>query len=74
MGGSGTSTADGEAAFLNAEDGVVTPTDPGWLQMEFYFLAGLFNRVGMKTNLRNNMGVVCRHFWADGVRVDESYT
>ena len=37
------------------EDGVVASTDPGWLQSAFDFLTGLFDRVGLRTNIRKTV-------------------
>ena len=63
-----------KAACLYASDGVVASTDLGWPQSTFGFLTGLFDRVGLRTNICNTVGMVCRPFWAAGVRVDEAYT
>ena len=49
-----------KAAFFNADDGVVASTDPGWLQSEFDLLTGLFDRIGLQTNIRKTVGMVCR--------------
>ena len=37
-------------------------------------LTGLFDRVGLRTNVSKTMGMVCRPCQAAGVRVDEAYT
>ena len=49
-----------EVAFLYTNDGVVESTDPGWLQLAFDTLTGMFDRVGLRTNVRKTVGVV---FW-----------
>ena len=54
-----------------ADEGLVASTDPGWLQSEFDTLTGLFDQVGLRTNVRKTMGMVCRTCWAAGVRADE---
>ena len=63
-----------KAAFFYAVDGVVAYTDPGCLQSVFDLLTGLFDQVGMRTNARNTVGMVCRPCWEAGVRSDKSYT
>ena len=59
---------------MYADDKMVESTDPEWLQLKFNMLTGLFDRVGLQTNVRKTVGMVCRKFWAAGVRVDEAYT
>ena len=74
MGRRGTSTADGESEIFYAGDGVVASTYPGWLKSAFVLLTGVFDRVGLRTNSCKTVGLVCRPFWAAGVRADEAYT
>ena len=62
-----------KAEFINANDGVVASTDLIWLQSEFNFLAGLFDRVGLQTNVRKTVGMVCRPCWESRVRAVKSY-
>ena len=62
-----------KAEFFYADDGVVAPTDPGWLQSAFDFLTGLFDRVGLQTNVRKTVGMVCRPCWESRVRAVKSY-
>ena len=45
--------------FFYAGDGVVDSTDSGWLQLAFDFLMGLFDWVGLRTNVRKTVGVMC---------------
>ena len=40
----------------------------------FDMLKGLFDRVGLKTNVRKKVGMVCHSCQAVGVRSDEAYT
>ena len=37
-------------------------------------LTGLFDWLGLRTNIRKTVGVVRRSCWAPGVRVDKAYT
>ena len=41
-----------------ANDGLVVSTDPDWLQEEFDTLTGLFDRVVMRKNVGNTVGMV----------------
>ena len=74
MGGRGTSTADVESGIFYANDGMVASTDPGWIQLTFDLLAGLLDRMGLRTNICKTVGMVSRPFWAAGVRSDKAYT
>ena len=62
------------AALLYANDGMVASTYPGWLKSEFDTLTGLFDRVGIQTNVRKTVGMMRRPCRAYGVRSDKSYT
>ena len=42
-----------------ADNGMVASSDPQWLQDTFSTLVGLFNRVGLDTNARKTVGMVC---------------
>ena len=63
-----------KAAFFYADYRVVEYTDPGWLQLAFDTLMGIFDRVVLWTNVHKTVGVVCIPCRAAGVRVDEAYT
>ena len=39
-----------QAALFYADDGMLTSSDPQWLQWAFTQLVGLFDRVGLNTN------------------------
>ena len=41
------------------DDGMVASLDPRWLQGDFITLVGLFNRVGLKTNIGKTVEMVC---------------
>ena len=57
-----------KSEFFYADDGMVASKDPGWIQLEFDTLTGIFDRVGLQTNVRNTVGVVCRSCWEAGVQ------
>ena len=60
--------------FFYADKGLVDSTDPGWLQSAFDTLTGIFDRVGLRTNVLKTVGMVCRPCRAAGVRANEAYT
>ena len=45
-------------AIFYADNRMVVSTDPGWPQTAFDTLTGIFDRVGMKTNLLKTVGMV----------------
>ena len=55
-----------QAALFYANDGMVASSDPGWLQGAFNVLVGLFDRVGLRTNVRKTVGMVCHPCQAAG--------
>ena len=61
-----------KAAFFYADNGLVSSTDLGWLQYVFYTLTVLFEQVGLRTNVRNTMGMVCKPCRSSGVQADEA--
>ena len=63
-----------QESFLYAENWILFSTYPGWLQTVFEILTGLFEQVGLKTNVRKKVGMVCHSCQAVGVRSDEAYT
>ena len=60
--------------FFYADDRVVASTNQGWLQTVIDTLTGLFDRVGLKANIKKTVGVVCRPFWVAVIQADKSYT
>ena len=52
---------------------MVASASPGWLQTAFDVLTGLFDRVGLWKNFRNNVGMVCQPCQAVRFREDEAY-
>ena len=48
------------AALFYTDDGMIASSDPRWIQWAFTILAGLFDRVGLKTNQRRTVSMACR--------------
>ena len=48
-----------QAAMFCADDGMVASSNPRWLQGSFNTLVGLFDRVGLRSNVRKTVGMVC---------------
>ena len=63
-----------KSSFSYADTGLVDSTDPGWIQSESDTLTGLFDRVGLRTNIRKTVGMECNPLWETGVQVDKAYT
>ena len=63
-----------KAAFLYAYFRMVASKYPLWLQSAFFMLTSIFDRVGLRTNIRKIVGMVCRPCRAAGVQADEVYT
>ena len=51
-----------------AEDGIVASSEPKCLQGAFSTLDGLFDRLGLWTNLGKKFGMVCHPFQAAGTQ------
>ena len=49
-----------QAALFYTDDGMVASSDPRWLQGAYNTLVGLFERVGMRTNVGKKVGMVCQ--------------
>ena len=45
---------------------MVASSDPRWLQGAFNTLVGLFDRVGLRKNVRKTVGMVCHPYQAAG--------
>ena len=52
---------------------MVASSDPIWLQGAFKDLLGLFDRVGLRTNVRKTVGIVCHPCQASGNLTTEAY-
>ena len=49
-----------QASLFYADDGMVASSDLRWLQGEFNTLVGLFDRVGLRTNVGKTVGMFFR--------------
>ena len=63
-----------QKAIFYADDRMVASTNTVWTQTAFGTLTGLFDWVGLKTNVLKTVGMVCHPYQAVGVRVYEAYT
>ena len=61
-----------KAEFFYVYNGMLASTDLGWIQLEFYKLTGMFDWVGLQTNIRKTVGMVYRPCRVAGVREDEA--
>ena len=52
---------------------MVASPDPRWLQGDFSTLVCLFGRVGLRTNSRKKVVMVCRLFQAAGMQSEAAY-
>ena len=52
---------------------MVALSDSRWLQGEFYTLVGLFDRVGLQTNVWKKVGMVCRPCQGAGNQLETAY-
>ena len=48
-----------QAALFYADDGMVASSDPCWLHWAFNALVGLFEYVGLLTNVGNTVSITC---------------
>ena len=55
-----------QADLFYADDGIVASSDPRWLQGDFNALVVLFDRVGLRTNIKKTVGMVCHPCQAAG--------
>ena len=53
-----------------ADNGVVESSDPRWLQDAFSNLVGLFDRLGLQTNIGKTVGMVCRPCQTAGTQLE----
>ena len=60
-------------ALLYANDCMVVSSELRWLQGAFITLVGLFDRVGLRTNVRKTVGMVCRPCQAAGTQSEVVY-
>ena len=52
---------------------MIASSDPQWLQWAFTQLVGLFDRVGLNTNINKTISMTCRPCTAAGNRSEEAY-
>ena len=52
---------------------MVASSDPCWIQGAFNNLVGLFDRVGLRTNVGKTASMVCRSFHAAGNQSEAAY-
>ena len=60
--------------MLLVEGRMVASRSLVWVQSEFETLTGIFDRVGLRTNIHKIVGIVCRSFREVKVRTDKAYT
>ena len=62
-----------QAVLFYADDSMVASSDPRWLQWAFDTLVSLFERVGLQTNVRKTVTMVCRPCQAAGTKLVAAY-
>ena len=62
-----------KATLLYADDRMVESKDPVWFQLAFDTLTGLFDRVGIQTNIHTIVRMMYRPCRASNFRVDKAY-
>ena len=60
-------------ALFYADDGLITFSDLGFMQGVFNTLVGLFAWLGLRTNISNMVGMVCRPCQAAGTQSEALY-
>ena len=54
-------------------DGMLVSTEMVWLQGVFDTLTGLFDRMGIQTNVRKTVGMICRPYQAVGTKLETAH-
>ena len=62
-----------QAALFYADDGMVAPSNPRWLQWAFNALVSLLERVGLRKNVGKTVSMVCRLCQAAGTKSEAAY-
>ena len=62
-----------QAVLFYTDDGMVALSEPRWLQGAFNTLVGMFDRVGLRKNIRNTVKMVCHLCQAAGNLSTEAY-
>ena len=60
-------------SLFYTDDGMIASSDPGWLQGSFSTLVGMFDRVGMNTNVGKMVGRVFRLCQSAGTQLEAAY-
>ena len=60
-------------SLFYADGDMVASSDPQWIHSAFSTLVGLFDRVGLQTNIRKTVGMVCRTCQAAGTQLEAAY-
>ena len=60
-------------ALFYADDGMVASSDPCWIQWAFNALVGLFERLGLRTNVGKTVRMVCIPCPAAGNQLEAAY-
>ena len=59
--------------FFYRDNGLISLTHPKCLQGEFDTLTGIFDRVGLLTNVRKEVSMICRPCHVSGNQLEEAY-
>ena len=62
-----------QAALFYADDGMIASSNPQWLQWAFTQIVGLFDRVGLNTNINKTVSMTCRPCTAAENQSEEAY-
>ena len=62
-----------QKSLFYADDGMIASSDPGWQKGVFITLLRLFDWVGLRTNIGNIFGMVCRPWQAAGTQLEAAY-
>ena len=62
-----------QAALFYADDGMVALSDPCWLQGLFDTAVGLFDKLGLRTNVKKTVFMVCHPCQAAGNLSESAY-
>ena len=62
-----------QASLFYTDNGMVASSDPRWLKWAFNALVGLFERMGLQTNVGKTVSMVCRPCQAAGNQSEAAY-
>ena len=62
-----------QADLFYTDEGMVASSDPRWLQWDFDTLVSLFERVGLRTNVKKTVSMVFRPCQAVGTQSAAAY-